>query len=136
MSSTSSPTRQFPWEAVILILCLSLHGVRALNHSHEPVGDEIRYLSCARNITQGFLVPDDNPDFVNGPGYPALLAPFLAFDLSLKWARLLNAFLISGAVMLLFRTVKHYEGLGWAVASAVFLMVHPNTLRITPQLLT
>jgi hypothetical protein len=50
--------------------------------------------------------------------------------------RLLHACLITGAALMLYVTVAHYAGRAWALAGALFLLLHPNTGRITPQLLT
>lgn len=40
--------------------------------------DEFRYFQGAHNLSQGFYVTEDNPDFTNGPGYPLLLVPMIS----------------------------------------------------------
>jgi hypothetical protein len=122
---------------IVIAVGLLVHGAHAFLYSHAPGGDELRYLQCARYITEGRLTPADNPDYVNGPGYPALLSLFVGWDgpryLSV---RLLHACLTTGAALMLFLTTAHYAGRRWALAGALFLLLHPNTMRITPQLLT
>lgn len=136
MSSSATP-RRLPWELLIVMIGLLVHGAQAFLYPHAPVGDELRYLQCARYITEGYLTPTDNPDYVNGPGYPAVLALFVHWDgPRYLCVRLLHAGLITGAALLLFLTVAYHAGRRWALAGALFLLLHPNTMRITPQLLT
>jgi hypothetical protein len=122
---------------IVLGASLLIHGAQAFLYPHPPVGDELRYLQCARYITEGHLTPADNPDYVNGPGYPAVLALFVKWDgPRYLVVRLLHACLVTGAALMLFLTVAYYAGRRWALAGALFLILHPNTMRITPQLLT
>src|SRR6188768_3449717 len=122
---------------IVLAVGLLVHGAQAFLYPHAPVGDELRYLECARYITDGYLTPADNPDYVNGPGYPALLTLFLNWDGPHYYGvRLLHACLVTWAALMFFRTVAHYANRRWALAGALFLILHPNTMRITPQLLT
>lgn len=55
-------------------------------------GDEIRFYQYAVNLTKGFYTTSDNPVFHNGPGYPLLLAPFVALNAPVFLMVLLNAF--------------------------------------------
>ncbi|HCN77421.1 MAG TPA: hypothetical protein DIT13_09545, partial [Verrucomicrobiales bacterium] len=90
-----------------------------LRHSDALIWDEGRYLDCARNMTRGFYATDDNPDFVNGPGYPIVLLPFvLAGAEGLLPARLLNAFFMAGAAWFAWLLLRHYAGAAWAAAVA------------------
>ncbi len=57
-------------------------------------GDETRYVFYAENISNGFYADPDNPSFNNGPGYPALLAPFVALHIPLIFAKLLNGIFV------------------------------------------
>ena len=77
-----------------------------LCHSDQLIWDEGRYLDGARNLSHGFFVPDDNPNFLNGPGYPLVLLPVVALDASLLWARILNGLFVALAGVLVFRTVR------------------------------
>jgi 4-amino-4-deoxy-L-arabinose transferase-like glycosyltransferase len=122
---------------IVLVVGLLVYGAQAFLYPHPLVGDELRYLQCARYITEGRLTPAENPDYVNGPGYPAVLTLFLNWDgPRYLGVRLLHACLTTGAALMLFLTTAHYAGRRWALAGALFLLLHPNTMRITPQLLT
>lgn len=137
MMSQSTPSRRLPWELLIVLIGLLVHGAQAFLYPYPPGGDELRYLQCARYITEGRLTPAENPDYVNGPGYPAVLALFVQWDgPRYTCVRLLHACMITGAALLLFLTVAKYAGRRWGLAGALFLLLHPNTMRITPQLLT
>lgn len=137
MPSSSTAPRRLSWEALIVALGLLVHGAQAFLYPHAPVGDELRYLQCARYITEGRLTPAENPDYVNGPGYPAVLALFVNWDgPDYHAVRVLHAVFTTAAALLLFRTLAHYAGRRWALAGALFLLLHPNTMKITPQLLT
>lgn len=137
MEPVNTDRRQVPWGGVLMAASALIYA--ALAFTVEPdilVGDEARYVSFARNLTQGFYVTEDHPDFLNGPGYPLVLVPFVAAGWSFLWARMLNGIFIGAAAVFLFRTVKHYAGQGWALAAAFVVMVHPNSLRTGTQLLT
>ncbi|HCN29691.1 MAG TPA: hypothetical protein DIT64_13295 [Verrucomicrobiales bacterium] len=100
-----------------------------LRHSEALIWDEGRYLDCARNMTRGFYATDDNPDFVNGPGYPIVLLPFvLAGAEGLLPARLLNAFFMAGAAWFAWLLLRHYAGAAWAAAGAWLTGFHPTLL--------
>lgn len=112
--------------AVLAVLC----------HSDQLIWDEGRYLGCARDLTQGFLVRDDNPDFTNGPGYPLVLYPVVAGGMSLIIARLLNAIFIGAATWFVWATIRPYAGGAWAAGGAVFVALHPSLLRLGPYIMT
>ncbi|HSJ04349.1 MAG TPA: hypothetical protein VK956_17915 [Verrucomicrobium sp.] len=98
--------------------------------------DEERYLDCARRICAGYLVTDDNPDFVNGPGYPAVLAPFVKLGLPLYWARVMNGLWLGFGCVFLFLTVRQYANTAWAVVAAFWTMLQPSMLRLGPFLMS
>lgn len=136
MSPSTSP-RRFSSVHLIILVGLLIYGGQGLFFPYPPVGDEKRYLQCAHYITEGYLTPADNPDYVNGPGYPAILALFVNWDgPDYRWVRMLHACFTTTAAVLLFLTTSYYAGRRWALAGALFLLLHPNALRITPQLLT
>jgi hypothetical protein len=71
--------------------------------SPDLYGDESRYLAFATNLTHGFFSP--SPPFLdlgNGPGYPLIMAPFVALKLPLISVKLLNALFYYISVVLLF----------------------------------
>ena len=105
-------------------------------HSDTLIWDEARYIECAGNLSKGWLASANNTDFVNGPGYPIVLWPFVATGVSLLWPRILNGFLVAFAAVLLHRTVRHYAGTRWAAAAALMVMLHPSLLRLGPYIMT
>ena len=107
-----------------------------LCHSDQLVWDEARYLDGATWMLEGSYVQRDNPDILNGPAYPAVLAPVVAAKASLIWARLLNALFMSGAAVFTYFTVLRYAGRRWAIAASLLLALHPNFLRVSPYLMT
>ena len=71
------------------------------------VGDEIRYLFFAKNLTHGYYWhPDDRIGLGNGPGYPILLMPFLALKAPLICMKLINGVLQYLSVIFLFKSLK------------------------------
>ena len=71
------------------------------------VGDEIRYLFLAKNLTHGYYWhPGDRIGLGNGPGYPILLMPFLALNAPLICMKLINAVLQYVSVIFLFKSLK------------------------------
>ena len=116
---------------------LLLYGLLSwVCHSDKLVWDEKRYLDGAAWMLEGSYVKRDNPDVLNGPAYPAVLAPVVAAKASLIWARFFNALFMAGAAVLTYLTVRHYAGRRWAVAIGLLLALHPNFLRVSPYLMT
>lgn len=130
-----------------------VHTVLAvLRHSTQPVWDEGRYLECALHLLGKPIDTFDASDFVNGPGYPLVLVPFVALvpDLQqaiiderllesvtpLLFARLLNAFLMAGAALLVWLTLRHYAHPLWAMAGAAWIGFHPALLWVSFALMT
>ncbi len=79
-----------------------------LTSESRPFGDEIRYLGYAENLLKGFYTAADNPNLINGPGYPLFLAFFVALDLPLIVPKLGNALLFFGAVCFLYGALRFY----------------------------
>lgn len=100
------------------------------------IWDEARYVECAGHLSKGWLASDNNTDFVNGPGYPLVLWPVVASGAPLVLARLINALLIGFAAVLIRRTVIHYAGPRWGLATALIVAIHPNLVRLGPYLMT
>ncbi len=118
-------------------LAFAVHLVIAIAARPEHLmWDEPRYLEYAANLSKGFYVTDENPAFVNGPGYPLVLLPFVAAGAPLVLARALNAVFIGLAAWLVWAAVRHYAGGRWAAAAALFTVFHPSLARMTPFLMT
>lgn len=111
----------------LMLAVILIYGVLSvLRHSEEPVWDEARYLEYAVNFTQGFYVTDQEPNFVNGPGYPVVLMPFTGSPQAAMGARLLNALFMGGATFFVWLTVRRYAGARWAFAGAAVTAFHPT----------
>jgi hypothetical protein len=116
---------------------LALHVVITLLVDRpDLIWDEGRYLDGAVNLTKGSFVTPENPDIVNGPGYPLVLAPFLILKVPVLGLRLLNSLFMALAVWFSFRAVLPYAGRGWALAVALVTALHPSLLRVAPYLMT
>jgi 4-amino-4-deoxy-L-arabinose transferase-like glycosyltransferase len=101
-------------------------------------GDEGVYLGLARNLTHGYYrdgSPDGplnmclpgwtTPDLWYGPGFPSLLAPFVALGLPVSVIRLVGPVLLLVSVLLFFRllllTVSRRNALLGALALGLFV---------------
>ncbi len=133
MTSSSRPSRA----GLFLALgAFFIHLVVVLAFSSDELAwDEPRYVEYATNLTKGYYTTNENPKFINGPGYPFALFPFVAVGLPLLLARFLNALLIGAATWFLWATVRHYAGGRWAAGAAIFMVMHPSLLRMTPFLM-
>ncbi|HYF33659.1 MAG TPA: glycosyltransferase family 39 protein [Prosthecobacter sp.] len=120
------PESKNHWGLIITCAVLFIYGALAVaRHSPGLIWDEVRYLGYADRLNHGFYVSDADPDFVNGPGYPIVLTPFVHARLA---ARLLNAVLMAGAVWFMWLTVRRYAGACWAAAAAALVGFHPTLL--------
>jgi 4-amino-4-deoxy-L-arabinose transferase-like glycosyltransferase len=137
MEQPDTPARIAKTELVLFVATVVLYTALAfICHSDQLIWDEPRYLDCARELSKGHLASENNTDFINGPGYPVVLWPFVAAKVSLIWPRILNALFIAVSGVLLHRTVRHYAGMRWATAAALMVVLHPNLLRLGPYLMT
>ncbi len=137
--------------ALLLVFLANTISV-VLRHDNQLIWDEGRYVECALNHL-GTPVPTFDPhDFVNGPGYPLVLAPFVASisDLGIAMAvkrpptsttplflaRLLNAFFMTGAAAFVYLTLRHYTNPIWATLGALWTGLHPAILWMSFALMT
>lgn len=119
-----------PW-AVLALLYISL--ILAFDQS-APMGDEIRYLKYAENLTHGFYVDAENPSFRNGPGYPLVLTPFQFFDSATLYPRLMNALFLFLAVVYFRKALKFFTTPRIALFGAFALGLYPPMLRWLPYM--
>lgn len=97
--------------------------------SNELTGDEYRHVRYATNLTQGFYTSSDNPDFRNGPGYPLVLAPFIALKTGPLVPRLLNAIFVFAGILFFFKTLDRYTTRRNAMIAAYMLGLYPPLMR-------
>lgn len=140
MPSSDSPTdtlHRHRGGIIAALTVLVIHAMLAfLRHSEILIWDEGRYLQYAKNLAQGFYVPADNPDFVNGPGYPIVLLPFLSGDTALLMARLLNALFMAGTAWFVWLTFLRYAAPRWAAAGAWIICLHPSLVWMSFAIMT
>lgn len=110
--------------------------VTLLANRPDLIWDEGRYLMFANRLTQGFYADPENPDIINGPGYPLVLAALLLVKTPLIGLRLFNAIFMAMAAWFSFRAVKPCAGWRRALGVAVVTALHPNLVRTAPYLMT
>ena len=108
----------------LAILVIGALWVRA-HAVDRSFGDEWRYLWYARNILRGYYTPSDNEMIWNGPAYPLLLTPFVAFGAPLILPKLLNVALFTLAVVYVHRTLLLYCSPARATVGGLVLGLSP-----------
>ena len=88
---------------IVLALLLIIYTVLIIGSNNALEGDEFRYLSYAKNMAQGFYTDVANPDLSNGPGYPIVLLPFVALNIPLLFAKLLNGIFVFIGILYLYK---------------------------------
>ena len=84
-------------------------------------GDETYYLKFAHNIINGFYSPSaPDIDLMYGPGYPIIIAPFIALNLPLICIPLLNAALYYLSIILLFKSLQLVVNFRIAIVTSLF----------------
>ncbi len=84
-------------------------------------GDETYYLKFAHNIINGFYSPAaPDIDLMYGPGYPLIIAPFIALNLPLICITLLNAILYYFSIILLFKSLQQVVNFRIAIVFSLF----------------
>lgn len=117
-----------------LLLYLTLCIVFAKN---VLVGDEGRYLSFANNLLNGFYSPPyPEINLWSGPGYPALLAPFIFFKLPLIALRLLNGFLLYFSLIISYKTFTIYSSKKSSFSYTILLGLYFPIYEMLPLILT
>jgi 4-amino-4-deoxy-L-arabinose transferase-like glycosyltransferase len=100
-------------------------------------GDESRYLAFATNLTHGFFSPPPPLlDLGNGPGYPLIMAPFIALKLPVIIIKLLNAVFYYISVVLLFKALKKIVPYKFAIIISLAWALYPNTFEEIPYALS
>lgn len=105
--------------------------------TNGTAGDENKYIALAENLTHGFFSPPP-PDINlgNGPGYPILLMPFMAFHLPLISITILNAILCYLSIILIFKVVSQTTNSRFAVFFSFFWACYINFYKWIPLIIT
>lgn len=78
-----------------------------MNQTDRLMGDEVRHVSFAKNLLHGFYSPPPpNVDLGVGPGYPIIIAPFIALKVPYLWIRLFNPIFYYLSIVFLFKTLS------------------------------
>lgn len=115
---TSDNSKAFLKLLPLLVLYVIYVLIFARNELHA---DEVRYFMYADNLVNGFYTTQEDPNLMNGPGYPLFLAAFLALDLPLIVPKLANALMAFLSVFLLYRSLVFYVPAKTAIFSAYVL---------------
>jgi len=100
-------------------------------------GDEIRYADFAWGILHGYYSPPPpHINLWNGPGYPLVIAPFMALHIHALYITLLNAIFQYLAVVFLYKALKIIANQKIALVFSLLLALYPNNLSILPILYT
>ena len=100
------------------------------------VGDEGRYLKFASNLSQGYYTSKNDINLTNGPGYPIVLLPFVAFRIPLIVAKLMNSVFLYLSVLYFYYTLSLYMKKLLATVFAYLLGIYPIIVKYLPTMLT
>src|SRR5690606_23968084 len=104
--------------------------------SPELKFDEPRYLGYARHLANGYFADPNDPQLVNGPGYPFLVWLMTAAGMPLTAMRAVSVLLMAFAVWFTYRAILPYAGPPWALGMASLLALHPMLLYVVPLLMS
>ncbi|KAA9039309.1 hypothetical protein FW778_10790 [Ginsengibacter hankyongi] len=126
---------------LIFLPFLILLMIYALLNPTSGNGDEHRYLTFAHNLINGFYSPPPpNINLTNGPGYPIILAPFVALKLPLAYITLLNPFLYYFSIIFLFKALKQVVSykttLIFSFLWACYYIAYQNIVFVMTETLT
>ena len=100
-------------------------------------GDESRYIALATNISEGYYSPPyPNIKLWCGPGYPLLIAPFLAFGFPYLLIRLLNAILLYLSLIITNKSIRYYTKESQALAYTILLGIYYPIYHTLPLMHT
>ena len=83
-------------------------GIVAKFAANEPLGDGIRFWAYAGNILKGTYATPEVGMLHMGPGYPMLLSIFRVLDIPIIIAISLNAILLFGACVYLYKIISQF----------------------------
>lgn len=100
------------------------------------IGDEDVYLRFAGNLAHGFYSPPPpDIDLGKGPGYPILLAPFVALHVPLIWMALLNAVFYYLSIVFLFKSLQTFSNSRVALVVSLFWAFYYNLYETIPLII-
>lgn len=94
-------------------------------------GDEIRYITYAKNLTHGFYSsPFPHIDLGNGPGYPLIITPLVAFNAPLILIKLMNAFFLYFSIIFLFKALQQILPYKFSLVFSIIWALYPNNFEL------
>ncbi|MGI9147659.1 MAG: hypothetical protein ACR2IK_14075 [Chloroflexota bacterium] len=138
MTTAQGSSRERPngWAVLVLMAGVLYVSLIVWLAPAQFQGDEAAYLQLADNLTHGFFSPPGQIHLWWGPGYPLVLAPFVALDVPVLAMRLLNAGFMLGASVFGFWTARLFMPRRIAIVAAVYLAVYVPAVVELPYLLT
>lgn len=125
-----------PW-FIFLPFLLFYVGFIVVNKWPKLYGDEIRYADFAWALLHGYYSPPaPHINLWNGPGYPMIIAPFMAAHVHALYITLLNAFFEYLALVFFYRSLQMLANRKIALLFGILLGLNPNTWAILPILYT
>jgi len=100
------------------------------------VGDSIRYLEYANNLSKGFYTDVQDPFLRNGPGYPLYLLPFEILRAPQLVIVIGHVVLSFAAVLFFFHTLRLYLSFRAATFFSYCLGLYPVYLINLPKILS
>jgi hypothetical protein len=122
------------WTIFAVVVAMDWHRIASVL-PRSIGGDEWRYVYYAGNLLHGFFSPQERVALWNGPGYPALLMPFVKADW-LDGGRYLNAFLHAGTVAYSWWILRLVLEWPWALACVAVLSFYGPLNEHLPLLYT
>lgn len=99
-------------------------------------GDENNYIEFAHNLSNGFYSPPPpGINLQNGPGYPLIIAPFLALGIPLMFIAFFNAIIFYLSVVFLFKALMKVTARKIAIAVSLFWGLYYNLYLYIPYVL-
>jgi 4-amino-4-deoxy-L-arabinose transferase-like glycosyltransferase len=100
-------------------------------------GDEIRYSTFAWRLLHGYYSPPaPYINLWNGPGYPGVIAIFMALRFHALYITLMNALFMYLNVVFLYQSIKLLANRKIALLFSLLLALYPNALPLLPILYT
>lgn len=122
----------------LLLLYMTLTFINA---PKQFAGDQTRYITFAKNLINGFYSPPPPEiNLWNGPGYPAVIAPFLFLKLPILGLRVLNSILLYLSIIISFKTFCIYStrksSLIFSILLGLYFPIYIMLPLILPEVLT
>lgn len=98
--------------------------------------DEWRYVYYAQQLLQGEYSPYGTVFLWNGPGYPLMIALFMAVGIPVKVLKILNAFFLYFALIYFFRSLSAFFSKQLSFIATVLLGAYWPAYEMLPYLMT